>query len=304
MIAVTVLPDYDAARSIGKTIMPELRLAVCTSDPRDGERIATRLQGATVEVCDHLADTQGFDAIMCRCWKDLARDPVVNGQVLLIAEPCPPMDVIKKLADQYGSRIAIANPDRFLASRQLIRKQLGGTLGSAGLIRLHRWEPAASPAAETNGLPEPIVRDIDVVLWLAAQTPNRVYAIEPKAASTGRYLQVHFGFAGGAMALIDYDGRLPAGDGYQSLSVIAATGAAYADDHQNMQLVYGGGLPRTVRTDERSRQLAAIAQDFADTVHSKRDFATGIEDWRRVFLIVDAIRESLQTRRAVALEGQ
>jgi predicted dehydrogenase len=106
------------------------------------------------------------------------------------------------------------------------------------------------------------------------------------------------------MALIDYDGRLPDGDGYQSLSVIAATGGAYADDHQNTQLVYNGGQPRGVRTEERTRQLAAMAQAFVDGVQSGRDFATGIEDWRRVFLVVDAIHQSLQLGRAVALEGR
>jgi hypothetical protein len=190
------------------------------------------------------------------------------------------------------------NPDRYLPSRQLIRKQLSGPLGDVGLLRAHRWEPGAS--FDVAGVPEPLLRDIDIALWLAGARPNRVFAVEQKS-DAGRYVQVHLGFASGGMALLDFDGRLPAGDGYQSLSVVAQSGAAYADDHRNAQLLYRGGRARAVRTEERAGQLAALAQEFVDALRGEHGLAEGA--WPRVFAVADAVVRSLASGNAVALEG-
>jgi hypothetical protein len=103
------------------------------------------------------------------------------------------------------------------------------------------------------------------------------------------------------MALLDFTDRLPPGDGYRSLSVIAFNGAAYADDHQNMQLVYRGGSPQAVRTEERAGQLAAIAQDFVDGLRTGRDLTTASETaWRDVFVVADAVGQSITCGQAVA----
>ena len=279
--------------------MPDLRLALCTSNTNDFDRVATRVRGAHVEACGEIAAVRDFDAVVCQ-------DPSVvqplltrNVRVLLVAEPCPPRDVIESLFAEFGSRIVVENPDRYLPSRQLIRSQIPSAIGSPGLVRIHRWQSTAS--ADCGGLPEPLVRDVDLALWLTNTGPNRVYALQSKDP---RYVQVHFGFANGGMAIIDFDGRLPSGDGYQSLSVIGATGAAYADDHQNTQLVYNGGSPRAVRTEERTRQLAAMVQSFVDGVHANRETTSGAAEWCQVFAVTEAIRKSIDSRRAVTLEGR
>jgi predicted dehydrogenase len=219
--------------------------------------------------------------------------------MLLVADPCPSGEMIEALyaaARASGVQLAVVNPDRYLPSRRLIREQLGGPLGEPGLIRLHRWEPAKPE--QPAGLPEPLLRDLDTTLWLMRRRPDRVYAIGQ--GTDGRYVQVHLGFPGGGMALLDYDGRLPAGDGYQSLHVIASTGAAYADDHQNTQLLYRGGHPQAVRTEERVGQLAALAQEFIDGLRAGRDLSTEAE-WRAVSVVAGAVRRSLAAGTAVAL---
>ena len=106
------------------------------------------------------------------------------------------------------------------------------------------------------------------------------------------------------MALIDYSSTLPGGSGYQSLSVIGSAGAAYADDHQNTQLLYQGEHPRAVRTDEGVRQLVNLTQDFVDALQANRDLVLSISSWRKTLSVVRAVKESLASRQAVAMENR
>jgi predicted dehydrogenase len=286
--------------------MGPLRLAV--GDPI-GSGVATRLRGTAVEPAGPLADLRG-PPDGCGAVMLIGLDPrerpaaerilSAGAHVLLVADPCPAADAIDALAAAAragGSRLAVANPDRFLPSRRLVRGQIGGPLGEPGLVRLHRWEPAAT---EHTGLPDPLLRDLDVALWLFRRQPDRVFAVEPAGETGGRSVQVHLGFPGGGMALLVCDGRLPPGDDYRSLSVIASAGAAYADDHANPQLLYRGGRPQAVRAEERAGQLAAVAQDFVDALRAGRDLTAETEAaWRGVFATADAVRESLASGRAV-----
>jgi predicted dehydrogenase len=288
----------------------EIRLAVCDRDAARRDRVAARLRGAVV-VPD---DPKACDAVMLVGEPARAAEWLAAGKsVLLVAEPCPPREVAEPLfaaafaaGRATAKQFALVNPDRYLPSRQLVRKQLlTGPLGEPGLVRLHRWEPAAPDRApDPAALPEQLVRDLDVVLWLTALEPDRVYAVGQSDAA-GRYVQVHLGFPGGTAALLDFDGRLPVGDGYQSLSVIAQSGAAYADDHQNAQLLYRGGQPRAVRTEERAGQLAAVAQEFVDTLRAVGDLTTAsASQWRNAFAAADAVAKSLASGQVVALEDR
>jgi hypothetical protein len=274
--------------------MNEIRLAVCHPDPGAAAGIAARLRGAAV-----VPDPADCDAALLCAAGPSPEELIRNGvHVLLVAEPCPPPFVVEVLSNEArraGVRCAIVNPDRYLPSRQLIRKQLGGPLGEAGLIRLHRWQPAGA-APEVAGFPEPLLRDLDTTLWLAGRRPDRVFAVGQTDA-VGRSVQLHLGFPRGGMALVDFDGRLPAGDGYQSLSVIARSGAAYADDHQNAQLLYRGGTAQAVRTGEHAGQLAAIAQEFVNALAEGRGLSEGA--WPDVFAVADAAGNSLAAGRAV-----
>src|SRR5204862_5790831 len=117
--------------------------------------------------------------------EDIQRALQDGSRVLVAGEPCWPWRDVEDVmlqARQANIQCAIANPDRFLPSRQLIKQQIPGKLGALGLIRMHRWEPAGNDV-EPLGFPAPLIRDIDLALWLAGQPPNRVYAL---ATSAGR----------------------------------------------------------------------------------------------------------------------
>lgn len=281
--------------------MPELRLAVRDPNGTARQAVAMRLRGASVVSGD------GYDAVMFlgpTSAGDVETALAAQTHVLLVAEPCPPADVLEGFyaaARSAGVRFAAVNPDRYLPSRQLIRDQLPNRLGEPGLIRAHRWEP---PSANESGLPDGLLRDLDVVRWLTGRQPDRVYAVERHPEGGGRYVQVHLGFPGGGMALLDYTNRLPPGDGYQSLTVIAASGAAYADDHQTVQLLYRGGRPQAIKTEERARQFAAVAQDFVDALDDGRELASGQAEWRAAFAVADAARRSLASGKAVFPGGE
>ncbi len=205
------------------------------------------------------------------------------------------------------SQVVVVNPDRFLPSRQLIRQQIdSGKLGEIGLIRIHRWEPNVGHVSnvpdlnehvenvphEDAGVPTGLLRDLDLVLWLVGKLPDAIHAVEQNDAS-GRFVQVHLGFPGGTMALLAYSDRLPAGDGYQSLSVIGSAGAAYADDHQNMQLVFRGGRPQAVRADETGRRHSAAVQERIETLQAGHDVAASVAEWQSVLKVADAVRRAM-----------
>ncbi|MCE9529216.1 MAG: hypothetical protein K8R36_24475 [Planctomycetales bacterium] len=180
-----------------------------------------------------------------------------------------------------------------LPSRQLIKRDLdAGKLGEPGLIRIHHWESGEETDAG-HQLPSALLQQIDVILWLVGKSPTVVYAVEngdKSKGKQGRYIQIHLGFPGDAMALLVYSSLHPPGDPYRSLHVIGSAGAAYADDQQNMQLLYKGGQPRGVMAQEvmmSEPQRVAIPQN-----------------WDHVVAIADAVNRSLMSRQAVSLEGR
>jgi predicted dehydrogenase len=243
----------------------------------------------------------------------VARMLAEKRHVLLAGESCVSGDELCSLstaAQRVGVQFGVLNPDRYLPSRQFIRQHLdAGKLGDVGLVRVHRWQSptAVGPVGSREPI-EALARDLDMTAWLVGRPAERVFAVERSTdaatVGAGRFVQVHFGFPGGAMALMDYSDRLPVGDGYESLSVIGTAGAAYADDHQNMQLIYRGGRPQAVRTDESARQLAAIVQEFVDALGAGRDLTPTVAAWQTVLGVVAAVRRSIESRQAVLLEGR
>jgi len=281
-----------------------VRFMVSGVEEAAGREVASRLRGAIIET------GEAFEAAVFVGPRQpegevIGRFLAAGKHVLVAAESCPSSAVLEALAAaarQGGVQLAVVNPDHYLPSRQLIRQQLdAGKLGEVGLVRAHRWEPAADNRAELLGVPGPLTRDIELVCWLAAKQPNLVYAVGQAANG---FVQVHLGFPGGSMALLDYFDHLAAGDGYQSVTVIGSTGAAYANDHQNMQLLYRGGRPQAVRTEEGARQMAALVQEFVDGLRTGRDLSPSVTAWRNAAAVAGAVRRSLESRCAVSLEGR
>ena len=266
-----------------------IRLAVLDPDRNRWQSIASRLHGVVILAA---ASLESCDAALCSA-PQIESSLRAGKHVLLLANS----DLTKAnlqawddMARAAKVRLSVVNPDRYVPSRQLIRQQVdAGKLGEPGLVRIHRWE--SNPA---------ILCDLDLILWQIGKAPNLVFAVENEACT-----QVHLGFPGGEMALLTFSKRPLSGNSYCSLSIIGSSGAAYADDHQNTQLLYRNGMPESINTSEGVTQWAAIVQEFVNLVALPSDRAVieSFPTWTHVLTVKDAVTESLRSKRAVAPEG-
>lgn len=232
---------------------------------------------------------------------------VTAGKHLLVPVTCQfsteAIRALNKQCDQRGVCLMLGGTDRFAPSLQATRQSLAaGELGEPGLVRIHRWSAGKGSAVAVT---DDLSRDLDLVLSVFQGLPREVYAVARSVLETGEsdYLQVHLGFAGGGMALIDRSSTLPPGDGYFSFSVIGSAGAASADDHLNKQLVFRGQHPAAVGTG--SEDLAAVAdlQEFCQAIQEQR--STGITgvDWLAAAEVAEAVKQSIATGSAVTIAG-
>ena len=282
-----------------------IRLALGSEDPALSQMLAARLRGVTLV---SPADCEAIAFLDPASASAEAIHPFLSAgkHVVAVSELCPletDLEALSAAARESGAQLSLVNADRYLPSRQLIRQQLdAGKLGEPGLVRIHDWQPSndASPSYHS------LVRSLDIAGWLMGKLPELAYTVESAGAAhdRGRFVQVHLGFPGGGMTLINFSNRLPPGDAYHSLSVIGSTGAAYADDHQNMQLLYRGGQAQAVRTGEGSKHFAALVQDFADALAAGRDLSPSVHSWRNVLAVAAAVRRSLESRSAIRPEAK
>lgn len=297
-----------------------IRLAVC-GDEAQWQMVSARLRGGSVTCSLGTADSHLSPAA---CDAALLVAPglreigliervLSHGKHVLLASPTElqlaDLKRCSSTAQQAGVQFAVLNAERYLPSRQLLRQQLdAGKLGRPGLVRMYRWEPPpAIPSHPRQSVPAALVLDLDLSKWYVGLMPNVVYATTACPSTpdvgSGRTIQIHLGFPNNAMALIGYSSALPPGDDYRSLSIMGSAGAAYADDHQNMQLLYRGQHPQAVRAEEGIRPLVNLAQFFVDALESKTDLAPLFDDWQLTRTLTEAVEQSLISRQAISLEG-
>jgi predicted dehydrogenase len=236
--------------------------------------------------------------------------------ILLAAPLASTLEAADRLLTECANanvRLMAANPARFLPSVQAIKSTLdSGKLGQPGLLRIHRWEPRSTQGAAlgTLGAGESgaasgatvwrmAASEIDLARWLFGRLPTELCVIGRDAD----YLQLHLGFPEGGMALIDCATTLPVGPGYTSRSLIASTGAAYADDHHNMQLVYRGGASSALRTTEGNAGTIAMLREFLDAVTNRREPSCTTAEARDTVLIAEAAARCLAANRTARLTG-
>jgi predicted dehydrogenase len=99
--------------------------------------------------------------------------------------------------------------------------------------------------------------------------------------------------------MIDVAGSLPAGGDYFSLSMIGSTGAAYADDHHNMNLLYSGGQPSALRASQGRADLAGQLQEFVDAIGEQRPAAVTLEEATRAIAVTEQIIESANSSQVI-----
>ena len=275
-----------------------------------------RIEGADVTVraatADQLVAEHGatFDAAIVLSAVDIrdCQRLVTASKHLLVPITCRfSTEAIRGLSDQCrekGLCLMAGGTDRFAPSLQATRQSLAaGELGEPGLVRIHRWSTSESPGVAGEAVTVDVSQDMDLVLNVFQAMPRVVYAVARNVmgAVDCNYLQIHLGFDGGGMAVIDRSSTLPPGDGYFSFSVIGSAGSAYADDHLNKQLVYRGEHPVAVGTE--SDDLAAVGdlQEFFRAIHEQRPPLVTGADWLAAAEVADAVRQSVASGSAVTV---
>jgi len=226
------------------------------------------------------------------------------------AQSDKPMLVGPLLANTSGALRAItetssqgtlmpATPWRFIPAIQAVKASIdAGKLGEIGLIRIHRWNALATEG--TYGIPSRIIPDIDIATWFFGSQPQKLVAQQSPLAD--HYIQIHLHFENGGMVVIDETSALPNGGDYFSLTVIGGTGAAYADDHRNMNLIVDGVYPHAIRTGQRAVHLAQQLQKFIDTLAGTLQSAVTTHDLLKVLQVSDAVVEVAATHRVSVWE--
>ena len=181
---------------------------------------------------------------------------------------------------------------RSLPSVRKIKQEIDvGNLGLPGLLRLHDWD--RSRALDDQRLAE----HIDVASWCFGQLPCLVYAI-----SRSDYVQIHLGFEGDGMAIIDIDAGDALGGSYQSLHLIGSRGTAYADDHDNMQLAIDSQGIAAIPTTQRDVAWVNLLQAFCELIRTGDSQQPAWQNVIAINRVVADVHQSFEHQRPVKLE--
>ncbi len=316
---------------------PKLRLAIigCRGAARDYAAQCDRLRGADfVAVADPMAANarplaeQLNASIVAESLEELLRTSSAAFDAVIVDSPGSSRDADSMIALQAGKhlmtplpatagaldvldatcrpacvRLMFAAEARFSPAATAVREAIdAGQLGQPGLLRIHHWESSNDDC--DSALSAQLLKEIDLSHWFFESIPNSIHCEQSSVASSeSDYIQIHLGFPCDAMAMIDVTTGLPRGDSYRSLSLIGSSGAAYADDHHNVQLLYrGGGPPAALKTGDGGGTLALL-QEFVDAIRENRDPMPGIDDAKRMFTVMSAVERCLEAGRPMRLEG-
>jgi len=342
MIRIALIGCQNATADYGQ-LAPRLQGArfAAVVDPRGtlarrtAEALEAPLWATSFE--DLLRDNvDAFDAAVirrpCDSPQSLVTQAAGAGKHVLLEMPLllmmPPGDVPIAACRSAGVTFMLAQVTRFLPSLREVESCLrSGVLGSPGLLRIHNWRPPDPEQDDaTAAVSRAVLPDVDLANWIFDALPTAVYAAGHAGPQEGTgpicrngpqggshkldlspfscsYVQVHLGYADGGMALVDHSIMLPPGSDYFSLSVFGSAGAAYADDHHNMHLLYRGGHPTALPAGQGRLHHLAQLQEFIDAIETGRPPAITADDGRMAVEVVRAAGRSLQSGRAMQLVG-
>ena len=262
-----------------------------------------RVRGGEVTLtADSLEAASGekieFDAAVVDSSADAA-GAIAAGKHVLVAAPVADSladtESMLRAAEEAGVFLAVGGlPMNVPANRVILDRLSSGKLGEPGLLRVHCWSGGSS-----RSLASKLYGQVDLALRVFGSSPAELYGV---ARGEQSYLQVHLGFAGGGMAVLDFSDRLPAGQGYDSLSLVGSSGAAYSDDHHNSHLLFAGGNPSAL-IDDCGDGLLHEVQAFVDAVGGEVLPPTDGEAIRSVHRVLDAIGRSSESAEVLHDRG-
>lgn len=243
-----------------------------------------------------IVDADSADAVLV-AGVDAANQAIAAGRhVLLVPGSLGEPNDVSRLASPEGTVVMLAATGRFQPSIQEVQAvNSSGALGSLGLLRIHRWMPAARPVGMAD-----LADQLDLANWLFGTLPTEVYAV--RRGESGGYAHLHLGFPGDGMALIDVATTLPDGADYYSLSLIGGDGSVYADDHHNMHLLYAGGQPEAVRGGEGVAGLVNLLGEFTAAVSEGRVADPGPADALSALKVAEAAERSIEAGEPLRLD--
>ncbi|MCH8922892.1 MAG: Gfo/Idh/MocA family oxidoreductase, partial [Planctomycetes bacterium] len=287
-----------------------LRIAVIGTEAETGPLItsAERLPGIDCAGVPGDSELDGFDAVAyCGSHDDdvpAICDVARSGKHLLVdlaaLKTTVEAEAVIAACGEADVQLMIAQPQRFLPAIQAVRQSLdAGELGEPGLLRIHRW--TAEPSGNAG---QRLLGEIDLANYLFDRPPESIYAVARDSGDSPRFVQVHLGFDGGGMALLDVTSELPEGDDYYSLSLIGADGAAYADDHHNMQLIFTGGSAAAARAQPISLHWTEPLREFVAAIGKSHMPAIGGEAALSALRVTAAVRHSIRSGSAMHWQGE
>ena len=254
-----------------------------------------RLHGTEVAVIADsmeaaLGENAEFDAAVVDS-SAAAAGAIAAGKHVLVGAPAADSleetESLLRSAQEAGVFLAVGGlPVNAPANRVILDRLSSGKLGEPGLLRVHCWNGKSG-----RSLSSKLFGHIDLAIRLFGSSPAEIYCV---ARGDRSYLQAHLGFAGGGMAVLDFSDRLPAGQGYDSLSLIGSSGAAYSDDHHNSHLLFTGGHPAAL-IDDCGDGLLHEVQSFVDAIGGETLPPTDGEAILVVHRVLEAIGRSSES---------
>ena len=292
---VQVGEQFSAIRRIAPRLRGGQITAVVDSDAVQAQRFAKELEvstwaTSTTELHQHLGDK--FDA-----WA-----AATSNGFLFASHNDRPLDMRPECWSHLPEGWMWGHVFRLLPSLRTLKESVdSGKLGDTGLVRIHHWQTKGADLRSS------LLAQLDVACSLVGRSPAVIFGLS-RAARRGdvgnEYLQVHIGFDDDRMAVIDCTTQLASGDDYYSAGVISSTGAAYADDHHNVQLLFGGQHPQAIKTSQGDRGLLATFQEFVDSRAKSRPPICGAPEWHRAQRLWNAAARSLQSGQSQKVAGE
>jgi predicted dehydrogenase len=195
----------------------------------------------------------------------------------------------------------VGSPLCFRPSIAAVKAALeSGKLGLPGLLRAHLWQPAEDGDTRLQAL-----QLLELAVWMFGAPPTEVFATTNErvaGAAWPKYLQLHLGFPQNGMALLSSTANLAGTDEYETVSLIGSTGAAYADDQSQTQLVFREKSPRAIIERERIPTLAAELRDFQQAIADRRDPEKSLQWLIAALELMGPVQKSLADRQPIHLQ--
>ncbi|MCA9216991.1 MAG: hypothetical protein KDB27_28175 [Planctomycetales bacterium] len=157
---------------------------------------------------------------------------------LICVSPVRCYDALHVIEDSTEFVTMVAQPLRFMHYPRAAYGSLqSGNIGRLGLLRMHNWMSSVVLDQSAASVAEMIVREADLVCWMFDAAPEVVFGVTVSRDRPMDGILFHLGFEGGGMAIVDCNHSLANQQGYCALSLIGSTGAVYADDQHNTNLL-------------------------------------------------------------------